>query len=559
MVSSQHGIVSPVDPIGPIMMPISQNLMVISAPQIMNSVAQEMETVVLSGIGINQDVQGPQMQPNMPPQHSLDLDASGYPIPQLPHTGVVTTAGLTYPTPLPTAESMTSFTPMVPSMQPTSSHPSSTNSSPAFTPSETAIASIVDPSKRHRRHPSSGQHSPELRIMMQRQDFQQQQQQLMAAKQALFANNVHRVEPHQTRSPRAAAAAGLKINVADLQSRTVPLSTLGSPTDGHLCSPGPLSAPSPILGPNAFVDTISSTFQLHNINDVPQPSVLLKEVKLEPVELEKPSTRSELAELSKQELIEKVMQYERQMEGSIPLRRMSAIKQEAPENEEMKDVQSLSQGLAASIQQLQDNQQQQDQQQEKLDKSPQLSAVSPPPPAPSPPPAAQDDNVKEEKKLTSPTLAAYAVKSPTNLHAVVSVQNEEEDDGEDDDEENEDELEDEDNDGEEGEDTRKARKGSADANGADDLEAPQQLVCLWRECNTPFESMSELNDHVAETHIGSGKASYSCDWQGCPRKMKPFTKRHKMYNHLRTHTGERPFKCLVPGTYANLNQIDAFD
>jgi hypothetical protein len=159
-----------------------------------------------------------------------------------------------------------------------------------------------------------------------------------------------------------------------------------------------------------------------------------------------------------------------------------------------------------------------------------------------------DDNVKEEKKLTSPT---YNIKSPTSLHTVLSGQNDEEDDGEDDDDENEDELEDEDNDGEDGDETTgKAGKGSADENGAEDPEAPQQLVCLWRECNTPFESMKELNVHVADTHIGSGKACYSCDWQGCPRKMKPFTKRHKMYNHLRTHTGERPFQCRVPGTWA---------
>lgn len=43
------------------------------------------------------------------------------------------------------------------------------------------------------------------------------------------------------------------------------------------------------------------------------------------------------------------------------------------------------------------------------------------------------------------------------------------------------------------------------------------------------------------------QASYSCDWEGCPRAQKPFTKRHKMYNHLRTHTGERPYVCPKEG------------
>ncbi|KAI8363314.1 hypothetical protein B0O80DRAFT_378613, partial [Mortierella sp. GBAus27b] len=90
-----------------------------------------------------------------------------------------------------------------------------------------------------------------------------------------------------------------------------------------------------------------------------------------------------------------------------------------------------------------------------------------------------------------------------------------------------------------------------------DSETPQQLVCLWRDCNTPFDSMDKLNEHVAENHIGSGKACYSCDWQGCHRQQKPFTKRHKMYNHLRTHTGERPFRCLVPGCDKKFSRPDS--
>lgn len=44
--------------------------------------------------------------------------------------------------------------------------------------------------------------------------------------------------------------------------------------------------------------------------------------------------------------------------------------------------------------------------------------------------------------------------------------------------------------------------------------------------------------------------TYLCEWEGCPRNQKPFTKRHKMYNHLRTHTGERPFVCQKEGKMA---------
>jgi hypothetical protein len=144
-------------------------------------------------------------------------------------------------------------------------------------------------------------------------------------------------------------------------------------------------------------------------------------------------------------------------------------------------------------------------------------------------------------------LSPYAVKSPTNLHAVLaSSQNEEEEDGEDEDEENEEELEDDEGDDHD-EPSPKSRKRSADGPAEEESEAPLQLVCLWRDCNLTFDAMVALNEHVADVHIGSGKACYTCDWKNCPRMMKPFTKRHKMYNHLRTHTGERPFRCLVPG------------
>jgi len=234
-----------------------------------------------------------------------------------------------YSTALSSAESMGGFTPMVPSMQPL---PLSTTSTPAFIPPEGVVASLADPTKRHRRHPSSGHHSPDLRIAFQKQEFLQQQQQKMAVKEQVMFENLRRVEvePHQTRSPRAAAAAGLKINVADIQARAMPpMSALVSPNEsGQVYSPGPLSGPSPTMGPvcNSLMDTImevSSNFQLQNLNDQQTAAIS------EPMDvLEPPSTRSELAELSKQELIDKVMEYERQMEGSLPVRRPSVKAEE---------------------------------------------------------------------------------------------------------------------------------------------------------------------------------------------------------------------------------------
>ncbi|KAI8595357.1 hypothetical protein EDD21DRAFT_329405 [Dissophora ornata] len=204
---------------------------------------------------------------------------------------------------------------------------------------------------------------------------------------------------------------------------------------------------------------------------------------------------------------------------------------------------------------------------------PQLDILtfSPIPNGPLPSPTAQAMSGTQEeinddvlvKRSTSPQLDVS--------DAFISAQNDddEDDDGDDDDEENDDDLEDEDVDdeiegGTEAKMLRanKQRKTSSsgvtgdDASGTD-AETPQQLVCLWRDCNTPFDTMEKLNEHVTDNHIGSGKASYSCDWQGCHRQQKPFTKRHKMYNHLRTHTGERPFKCSVPGCDKKFSRPDS--
>lgn len=72
-------------------------------------------------------------------------------------------------------------------------------------------------------------------------------------------------------------------------------------------------------------------------------------------------------------------------------------------------------------------------------------------------------------------------------------------------------------------------------------------VCLWANCGEVFINLQDLISHLSEVHMGKGKATYRCEWEGCPRIANPFTKRHKMYAHLRIHTGERPFVCPEPG------------
>nr|XP_060632589.1 zinc finger protein AEBP2 isoform X1 [Anolis sagrei ordinatus] len=76
--------------------------------------------------------------------------------------------------------------------------------------------------------------------------------------------------------------------------------------------------------------------------------------------------------------------------------------------------------------------------------------------------------------------------------------------------------------------------------------------CCWDQCHACFNSSPDLADHIRAIHVdGQRGGVFVCLWKGCKVYNTPSTSQSWLQRHMLTHSGDKPFKCVVGGCNAS--------
>ncbi|XP_042351726.1 zinc finger protein AEBP2-like isoform X2 [Plectropomus leopardus] len=76
--------------------------------------------------------------------------------------------------------------------------------------------------------------------------------------------------------------------------------------------------------------------------------------------------------------------------------------------------------------------------------------------------------------------------------------------------------------------------------------------CCWDLCSQCFNSSPDLAEHIRGIHVdGQRGGVFVCLWKGCKVYNTPSTSQSWLQRHMLTHSGDKPFKCVVGGCNAS--------
>ncbi len=80
---------------------------------------------------------------------------------------------------------------------------------------------------------------------------------------------------------------------------------------------------------------------------------------------------------------------------------------------------------------------------------------------------------------------------------------------------------------------------------------------IFSYTSTNLLTLTDLVVHINNVHVVARQKKFYCQWQGCVRMGTPHTSAYALKAHMRSHTKEKPFFCVLPECDRSFTRSDA--